>query len=65
MPRLNKSREMPEEKREEKHLNVRSVDVRVSKNADLAVAEVREIRVGRFLMRVHTDRGRDVMNHLA
>ena len=40
VPCLNKSREMPEEKREKKHLNMRPIDVRVSKNADLAVAEV-------------------------
>ena len=44
---------------------MRSIDVRIRKNADLAVAEMREIRVRCFLMRVHADRGRDVMNHLA
>ena len=65
MPRFDESREVPEEKREEKHLNMRSIDVRIRKNADLAVAEMREIRVRCFLMRVHADRGRDVMNHLA
>ena len=61
MPGLDQFGEVPEEQRQQQHLDVRAVDIRVTQDADLAVAQAAQVgRVG-WAVWVDTDRDRDVV----
>jgi len=53
---------MPEEQRQQQHLDVRAVDVGVAQDADLAVAQARQIRAVVGAVGVDAHRHRDVVD---
>ncbi|ABA48493.1 conserved hypothetical protein [Burkholderia pseudomallei 1710b] len=59
---LDQLREMLEEQREQQHLNVRAVDIRIRQDADLAVTQVRHVDAVVRAVRIDADRHRDVVH---
>ena len=53
---------MAEEQRQQQHLDVRAVDVRVRQDADLAVAQRRQVERVVATVRIDADRDRDVVD---
>lgn len=62
MTAFDELRKVFEEEREQQHLNVRAVYVRVRQNADLAVAQIREIDLIVGTVRIDADGHRNVMH---
>ena len=59
---IDQGREMPEEQRQQQHLDVRAVDIGIRQDADLAVAQSGEVGPAATCMRIDTDRHGDVMD---
>jgi hypothetical protein len=61
-PRSIRPGKVAEEERQQQHLDVRTVDVGVGQDADLAVAQAGQVRLVQRPVRVDADRHRDVVD---